>query len=141
MTDRKAGDFYIVTGKPIETQEPWGWYARLCFEYYTDYGETLVDIYCHDLTREGVVTAVGEMDAYSNIMVYPNPTEGKFTITNYELRITEVEVFDLMGRKVLSQKAESRKQKELDISHFPAGMYFVRIMTDRGVVTKKVVKK
>ncbi|MCL2041814.1 MAG: T9SS type A sorting domain-containing protein [Bacteroidales bacterium] len=142
MTDRKAGDFYIVTGKAIETQKPWGWYARLCFEHYTDYGETLVDIYCHDLTREGVVTAVGEMGAANDhIIIYPNPTSGGLTITNYELRITEVEVFDLMGRKVLSQKAESRKQKELDISHFPAGMYFVRIMTDKGVVTKKVVKK
>ncbi|MCL2041816.1 MAG: T9SS type A sorting domain-containing protein [Bacteroidales bacterium] len=141
MTDRKAGDFYIVTGKAIETQQPWGWYARLCFEYYTDYGETLVDIYCHDLTREGVATAVEEIDAYSNIMVYPNPTEGKFTITHHELRITGIEIFDVLGRKVFEQKAESRKQKEIDISHLPTGVYFVRIQTDKGVVTKKVVKK
>ena len=26
------------------------------------YGETLVGTYCHDLTREGVVTAVGELN-------------------------------------------------------------------------------
>jgi len=142
MTDRKAGDFYIVTGKAIETQEPWGWYARLCFEHYTDYGETLVDTYCHDLTREGVVTAIGEMDAANDhIIIYPNPTDGKLRVTSYELPIGEIVIWDIMGRKMLSRKAEGRKQNELDISHLPAGMYFVRVQTDKGVVTRKVVKR
>ncbi|MCL2041813.1 MAG: T9SS type A sorting domain-containing protein [Bacteroidales bacterium] len=151
MTDRKAGDFYIVTGKAIETQEPWGWYARLCFEYYTDYGETLVDIYCHDLTREGVVTAVGEMDvANGHIIIYPNPTDGIFYVeTHNYASVRNIDVFDLMGRNVLTVPVETHGRASLqqqptttiDISLLPTGMYFVWIQTENGVVTRKVVKK
>jgi hypothetical protein len=54
ITDRKAGDFYIVNfvtwRKPetIETRETWIGWNRTCVEHYTDYGETLVGTYCHD---------------------------------------------------------------------------------------------
>jgi hypothetical protein len=72
-----------------------------------------------------------------NISVYPNPTMGELRITNYELEISDIEVFDVYGRK---QKAESRKKNEIDISHLPAGIYFVKITTEKGQVVKKVVK-
>jgi len=76
------------------------------------------------------------------VSVYPNPTTGQLRITNYELRILEVEVFDVFGRK---QKAESRRQKAegevvVDISTLQAGVYFVRILTEKGVVNKKIIK-
>jgi hypothetical protein len=102
MSDRKAGDFYIVTQKAIETQKPWGYYVRICIEHYTDYGETLAGTYCHDLTREGVVTAVGEMEQGDGIVVYPNPTDGQLLIVNCQLLIEKIEIFDLMGRMVMS---------------------------------------
>ena len=75
--------------------------------------------------------------------IYPNPTTGELRITNYELRIKDVEVFDVYGRK---QKAESRKQKAeeetvLDIAHLPAGIYFVKIITEQGDIVKKIVKQ
>jgi len=83
-----------------------------------------------------------EKREWGDILIYPNPTGGQLRITNYELRDrtlseAEVEVFDIYGRK---QKAESRKQHLLDISHLPAGVYFVKITTEAGEITKKVVK-
>jgi hypothetical protein len=71
------------------------------------------------------------------VIIFPNPTTGELQITNYELQITNVEVFDVYGRK---QKAESRKQNMLDISHLPAGIYFVKIITEAGEVVKKIIK-
>ena len=78
-----------------------------------------------------------------NITLVPNPTTGELQITNYELQITSIEVFDVYGRK---QKAESRKEKaegnmEIDISHLPAGLYFVKIQTEAGEITKKIIKQ
>jgi hypothetical protein len=29
----------------------------------------------------------------------------------------------------------------INISHFPAGVYFIKIQTEQGVATKKVVKQ
>jgi hypothetical protein len=48
----------------------------------------------------------------------------------------------MLGRK---QKAESRKQNGerivgFDISHLTAGIYFIKIETDKGFITKKIVK-
>jgi len=105
-------------------------------------------------------TGIVNVATDSNITLYPNPTSGKLTITCYrhcgldpqspendeiagQARndIQNVDVFDLLGRKVLSQKVEGGKQKELDISHLPAGMYFARIQTEQGTVTQKVVKR
>jgi hypothetical protein len=32
-------------------------------------------------------------------------------------------------------------RSEVDISHLPAGIYFMQITTEKGVVAKKVVKR
>jgi hypothetical protein len=76
------------------------------------------------------------------IQVYPNPTTGELRVTSYELRVTSVEIFDVYGKK---QKAEGRRQKAegeilLDISRLPAGVYFLKITTENGVVTEKIIK-
>jgi hypothetical protein len=92
--------------------------------------------------------------------IYPNPTRGELRVESGELRVESVEVYDVLGRK---QKAESRMQNAensygltvlpsygldsvlpsygLDISHLPTGVYFLRIQTENGVITKKVVKQ
>jgi hypothetical protein len=88
------------------------------------------------------------------LKVYPNPTTGELRITNrssdrsklseanYELRITNIEVFDIVGRK---QKAEGRKQNGdseiiIDISHLQSGIYFVKVNTESGQVVEKIIK-
>jgi subtilase-type serine protease len=99
---------------------------------------------------DGILTATGtqllisgtvginEVDAQS-LMVYPNPTTGELRITNYDLRIGNVEIFDVYGRMQKSRKAE--KQNEIDISDLSSGIYFLKITTEQGTITKKVVKQ
>ena len=146
MSDRKAGDFYIVTEKIIETQQPWGWHTRLYIEHYTDYGETLAGTYCHDLTRDGVVTAVEEKDAYSDILVYPNPTDGVLHVeTHNYASLRQIDVFDVFGRNVFTVETHGRASLQqpmtiINISHLPAGMYFVRITIDKTSIVKKIIK-
>jgi hypothetical protein len=69
--------------------------------------------------------------------IYPNPTTGELRITNYELRIKDVEVYDVLGRK---EKGERKKEDIVDISHLPAGIYFIKITTEVGDQTQKVIK-
>jgi hypothetical protein len=87
---------------------------------------------------------------------------------NGELRVESVEIFDVMGRKqkaesststTLSdqkQKAESAKDhtnistlahcqiitlpNSYDLTVFPSGIYFIRITTENGMITKKIIK-
>ena len=87
MSDRKAGDFYIVTNaswgaKNTETRESWIGYARPCVEYYTNYGETLVGIYCHDFPEDyaenqcaGVLDMEAEVVDKNNVSLRWNALE------------------------------------------------------------------
>ena len=78
-----------------------------------------------------------------NLTLYPNPTTGQLRITNYELRIESVEIYDAYGRKVLEDynSYDLTVLRSYDLTVFPAGVYFVRIQTDAGEVVKKVVKE
>jgi len=83
-------------------------------------------------------TGIAETERASLLQVYPNPTTGELRIETGELRIKNVELFDMYGKKILTPQFSTLNL--LDISHLPAGMYFVRITTGKDVVTKKVVK-
>ncbi|MCL2131723.1 MAG: leucine-rich repeat protein [Lentimicrobiaceae bacterium] len=73
--------------------------------------------------------------------IYPNPTTGKITIRNEESGMSsEIEVFDVVGRKLLSYTpltSHSSPLIEIDISHLANGLYFLKI--DNKMV--KVVKQ
>jgi hypothetical protein len=69
-------------------------------------------------------------------VISPNPASHFISITNYELQITSVEIYDVLGRK---QKAENRKQNEediisIDVSHLQSGIYFVKIYKDNNTI-------
>ena len=88
---------------------------------------------------EGVPEGRGSL--YENITLVPNPTTGKLTITNYELSITGVEIFDVYGRKLSHiPYLTSHISNLIDISHLQAGIYFVKIKTELKEVVKKIVK-
>ena len=76
--------------------------------------------------------------------VYPNPTLGELRVESGEWRVENVEVFDVLGRK---QETGSRRQEaecgryELNISHLPAGIYFLKIQTETEIITKKIIKE
>ena len=102
----------------------------------------------NDLTptelSEWATVGVANWDRSQEMLLYPNPTTGELRIMNYELRIEGVEVFDVYGRKLLEEKGERRKEKGewvLNLSHLPAGIYFVKIRNEAGEVVKKVVKQ
>jgi hypothetical protein len=57
------------------------------------------------------------------------------------LRIDNVEIYDVMGRKVLLHTALHTPHTTIDVSHLPAGIYFVKLRTEAGEVVRKVVKE
>ena len=77
----------------------------------------------------------------AQLTVYPNPNTGELVVTSYGLQVTNVEIYDISGKK---QKAESRKEKAeiiIDISSLPVGIYLVKVITEQGEIVKKIVKQ
>jgi hypothetical protein len=75
----------------------------------------------------------------ATVKIYPNPTTGILRIENGELKIEDIAISDIFGK---IQKIENWKtESTIDISHLPAGVYFVKISTEVGEVTRKVLKE
>ncbi len=67
--------------------------------------------------------------------IYPNPTNGKLQI-NSNNEIVLIEVYNLVGQKVLETKAE------INLSNLRPGIYFVKIEDNNGFSeTHKVIKE
>ena len=68
------------------------------------------------------------------LTMYPNPTDGELVI-DYKDAInrvsTGIEIFDMMGRAVgthpCGRPNNDGETITIDISHLPAGMYYLRI--------------
>jgi hypothetical protein len=75
------------------------------------------------------------------LRVSPNPTTGQLIIDNGQLTITSIEVFDIYGRAVSTHHSLLTTHYSINISHLPAGLYFVKVFTENGVFIEKVIKK
>ena len=62
------------------------------------------------------------------------------TMNNVQWDGATVEVFDVYG-KLLQTVEMSSEITTLNVSGLADGMYFVRVTTDRGVVTRTFVKR
>jgi hypothetical protein len=72
--------------------------------------------------------------------VLPNPSNGIFRIDFSEVTSlpVKIEVLDLMGNIVYENPAVTTKT-EIVMSSHPKGMYFVRLKTEDGTLTQKIV--
>jgi len=112
------------------------------YEYYV---RTYYKIGCtsdaSNKVEETIKIGVNEMEKAEKIVIYPNPTTGKLRVTSDELQVESIEIFDVYGRKLSSNHhITSSSHQKIDISHLQAGVYFVKITTEKGIITKKIVK-
>ena len=80
--------------------------------------------------------SITEIQQLSNIKFYPNPTTGELHIS--DIGISDIEIYDIYGRIqrcLISNIGQS--EIVINISHLPAGVYFLRV----NEVMMKVVKK
>jgi hypothetical protein len=72
--------------------------------------------------------------------LYPNPTSSNVTIVNNNCMIEKVEVYDVYGQTLRIQQVNGNSVV-LPAEELAAGMYFVRIITDKGTVVKPFTKR
>lgn len=83
---------------------------------------------------------VNDYDLDNSVSVYPNPTNGNVTISCLPLAISNVSVYDVYG-KLLNVVEVNDSQVTIDFGGYASGVYFAKVTTENGVVTKRIVKR
>ncbi len=86
--------------------------------------------------------SVGDFVTDQQFLVYPNPTNGILTINaDPNLGIQHLNIFDIRGKLLDTQKLQGTLQiNTIDITNIPSGVYFIRITSDKGNITRKIIK-
>lgn len=74
----------------------------------------------------------------------PNPTTGNVTLS-FDIPLREaanIQVMDMSGKVISSEfkMPDSNNEILMDINDLPTGAYFIRVITDSGIVGKKIIK-
>ena len=72
--------------------------------------------------------------------IYPNPTNNSVSVLFEDLQITGYVVYDIQGREILSKNKQFSASFDIDLSSFNSGIYLLKIVTDKGDFTQKVIK-
>lgn len=74
--------------------------------------------------------------------VFPNPATNLVSISSTSnSSINNVEMFDINGRIIKSIPLDNLSNVDITISDLSSGVYMMRITTDQGTATKKIVKQ
>ncbi len=124
--------------------------------YTTGYFQSTVDFDpgpgVHNLTASGMgdvfilklsnsTTGISENNLRHSITLFPNPTEGKITIsTNNASGIEAVIIRDILGKEVLAKNFSSAMQIEFTLEG-ASGLYFVELICGDNKSYSKVIKE
>lgn len=75
-------------------------------------------------------------ESLTEVVAYPNPTKDIITIDvgeSHELK--EISIYNLLGGVIANSGAST-----IDLSHLPKGSYFVQVVTNKGTVTRRIIK-
>jgi len=82
---------------------------------------------------------VSENTLQSQVNVYPNPVATILEIKNSSVSIIKkITIYDILGKVIV---IESNHFNYLNLSHLKSGIYFVKLKTERGTITKKIIKE
>ncbi len=97
--------------------------------FESEAGEFVLSVNC----EIELATNDNDIDGFS---YFPNPVKDVLNIEN--LNGTKIKIFDILGRLVFQEK---NPNNQLDVSKLSSGLLFVKIETDKGIFTKKIIKE
>ena len=98
--------------------------------------------FSHQFTVDYVLSTP-KVDIEARLEVFPNPSDGKFTI-DFSMPSSEkivITIVDAVGRVVVEKQFEGTDNPivEIDLTGKPAGFYMVRATSQRFNITKKII--
>ncbi len=74
------------------------------------------------------------IDDNEQLNLYPNPVQNSLQVISSNEQITEIKIYDVLGKEAISTK-----EKNIDVSGLQEGVYFLQVKTVDGTATKKII--
>lgn len=71
--------------------------------------------------------------------VFPNPTNNEVNI-NCGYKMKTLQVFDEQGKR-LFEKEVNAYNYQINLENYPTGTYLIKVLTNSGQATKRVIKE
>jgi hypothetical protein len=92
------------------------------------------------LVFEPVSLSIGDENLV-NLSLYPNPTKGNFSISGIDSgQDTEVKIYNIIGQQVYTAKSSGQSTLEITDFNASSGVYLVKLKTNQGGKTFKLIK-
>jgi PKD repeat protein len=85
-------------------------------------------------------TGINDIVKNEDILIYPNPNDGNFTITSSCKMNYEIGIFDMIGREVYHQVINNSTKATIDISQCSNGIYLYQLTNNKETLRGKFIK-
>lgn len=90
---------------------------------------------------ESMITNNVEINGIKDFDIYPNPCKGLLHLKSDEsLQNKSVEIFNTNGQ-ILYKNTMNKPISQINISDFGQGVYFIKIISENGIIVKKIIKE
>ena len=95
-------------------------------------------------TTTNTIVVFAELTGFE-FTLYPNPAKESFNIrTNFNTPMLDVEIISVSGRRMHSERYDQDASSEainIDISHYPAGVYYIALRTGDVMYQARILKQ
>lgn len=100
-------------------------------------GAWLIDSGSSFSTNCAASLSIADFSLANSVIVYPNPADTQITFSTFNnVSLNAIEVYNMLGERLISSS-----QRTIDIRNFTKGIYLLKITTNKGVLTKKIIKQ
>ncbi|MFK7747566.1 MAG: T9SS type A sorting domain-containing protein [Kordia sp.] len=76
-----------------------------------------------------------------SVSIYPNPANDRFEVSNDSQNELAVEIYDILGNKVIASEASRVKKQSFSLANLNSGVYLVQLKSKNQKVVKKLIKR
>ncbi len=133
-----------IQGNAVETASFKIWDSSACAEVGVSYTTTTNPSGTIGSSPDYLPIAGSTADITDNILkeqieIYPNPTSDILhIITTKDVKISNIQIFDLLGSLVFEVK---QPKQDISLKKLSKGIYFMHVLSNKGDLVVKVVKK
>jgi ELWxxDGT repeat protein len=81
--------------------------------------------------------SVNNLELENKFSLYPNPTSNSFFIES-NIQLAKVSISNLQGKTI---KTFNKNMETYNVEDLTSGLYFINIQTEKGKITKKLIKQ